>query len=458
MITKRNVELLRTELSPELEQKILNDLTVAPEGSIEYKPEDGSDAFPVYRVNATKYFVPIFYAKTLPIIPPTDTRRVTSDLDFDFHGTLRTFQQHFCQEVIDTLHKDTSCIACSPTGSGKTTMALNIISRMNFKTLIIVHKEFLMDQWKERIKTFLPQCTIGTIRQSTIDIQHPITIALIQSVCMHTYPQGTFDSFDFCIIDEVHHVGSKMFSRLFYTVGAKYKLGLSATPDRKDGLTRVLNWFLGRTLVNTISTDIDTPTVQFLNMTHNPNIRPKFDYKGRMMIPDLENQLSEDLNRTKQIVDRIKELFEDGRKILVLSSRREHCIQMKNMLQSVTDSIGLYMGQMKEKELTKSNECRIILGTYNMANEGYDNPTLDTLVLAMSKRDVEQSCGRILRQRNTHSPLIIDVVDTVMMSQASARKRWYYAKSFNVPRTIVPTRTFGRVIDLTEVEAENEFD
>ena len=132
------------------------------------------------------------------------------------------------------------------TGLGKTVIALNILTKLNVKTLIIVHKEFLMNQWIERIEEFIPTAKVGKIQGSKKDIEgKEIVIGMLQSLSMKDYDYELFNSFGLTIIDEVHHMGAEVFSQALYKVVTKYMLGLSATMDRKDGLTSVFKMFIG---------------------------------------------------------------------------------------------------------------------------------------------------------------------------------------------------------------------
>ena len=133
-----------------------------------------------------------------------------------------------------------------PCGRGKTVLSLKIIANIQKKTLILVHKEFLMEQWIERIQQFLPDARIGIIQQNKVKADNKdIVIAMIQSISMKSYPPKIFDNFGFTIVDECHHISSQVFSRCLPKIGNKYLLGLSATPKRKDGLSKVFHWYLG---------------------------------------------------------------------------------------------------------------------------------------------------------------------------------------------------------------------
>ena len=125
-------------------------------------------------------------------------------------------------------------------------MALNILTIIKKKTIIIVHKSFLLNQWIERIQQYLPSARIGIIQQNKVDIDDKeIVIGMLQSISMKNYDLSIFEDFGLTIIDEVHHLGAQVFSKLFKKVNTFYMLGLSATPYREDKLEKVINWHIG---------------------------------------------------------------------------------------------------------------------------------------------------------------------------------------------------------------------
>jgi superfamily II DNA or RNA helicase len=184
----------------------------------------------------------------------------------------------------------------------------------------------------------------------------------------------------------------------------KYSLGLSATLKRADGLSKVINWFLGETVVD-IKQVTGKPDIQLCPF------HPTVPFEEEVMINGKPNRMAmivnmcNSLERNNFILDIIRK--ESHRVILVLTQIRDHA----KYLHSQLSNSGLYMGGMTLEELTESNKKDIIIGTYNMASEGYDNPRLDTLILATPKSDVEQAVGRILRKQNENPPLVIDIQD-----------------------------------------------
>ena len=159
---------------------------------------------------------------------------------------------------------------------------------------------------------------------------------------------------------------------------------------------------------------------------------------GKANIPGMINDLCDSFARNLEIVNLIKDKYNEGRKILVLSDRRNHCNELKRLLEAtITNSeneVGLYYGGMKNAALQESNKKRIIIATYQIASEGYDNKELDTLVFATPKSNIEQAIGRILRQENVNEPEVIDFVDawSVFNNLYFSRSKFYKKKKYDI--------------------------
>ena len=172
-------------------------------------------------------------------------------------------------------------------------------------------------------------------------------------------------------------------------------------------------------------------------------IREKTMINGKLNTQSMITDLCDNTQRNIQIVNIIVKYFNGNeneneighnRKILVLSERVSHCKQLKRMLECHTMNTGLYIGGMKNTELDLSNKARIILATYKMAAEGYNNPELDTLIFASPICKIEQAIGRILRQENNNKPLVIDIVDpfSFFVSYYSKRNKYYKSKNYTI--------------------------
>ncbi|NDB86081.1 MAG: DEAD/DEAH box helicase, partial [Alphaproteobacteria bacterium] len=171
-----------------------------------------------------------------------------------FTGSLRPVQI----PVVDSFLKPEphDGIISLQTGGGKTVCALYIASQLKLPTLVLVHNTFLRDQWLERITAFLPDARIGRVQGDVLDIENKdIIVAMLQSLSLKEYPPTTFKSIGLVIVDECHHIASEAFSQSIPKITSKYMLGLSATPERKDRLMHVINWFRGPMLYKSDTAD-----------------------------------------------------------------------------------------------------------------------------------------------------------------------------------------------------------
>jgi superfamily II DNA or RNA helicase len=323
-------------------------------------------------------------------------------------------------------------------GGGKTTMSLYIMCELKKKTLIIVHKEFLLNQWRERIEEFVPNARIGMIKAKTIDVMDKdVVLASLQSLSMKSYNEDVFDGFGLVIIDEVHHTSAEVFSRALKKVNFMYTIGLSATVKRKDGLSKVFMWYLGD-IVYKAQKRVDNVRVLVRNY-YDPNpIYSKEHYMGndKLNISRMINNVCEYFDRTefmtRVLIDVLKK--EPNRKVLVLSDRRIHLQTIRDYFERIGIDCGLYYGGLKPEVLALSEQKQVILATFAIASEGYDQKGLDTLILASPKSDIIQSVGRILRDKELdrkHVPLIIDIVDKFSIFERQGAKRMKYYQSNN---------------------------
>ena len=401
-------------------ENILTDLCVKPLENPNF--ERKIKEYPVYRMSQDrkKIYIPRYYGIE-KYGQTTSKLKEGQSINCSFVGNLRNLQQTTIEETIKTLDTFGGGLISLDTGLGKTVVALKLISLIGKKTLIIVHAEFLLEQWSQRIKQFLPDARIGIIRQSSCEYSDcDIVIGMLQSIIKRDYPPECYKGLGMMIIDEAHHICSKSFSSIFYKVQTKYMIGLSATPDRKDGLTKVLYWFLGPQIVD-IKRESDKPVIKFVyNQT--PGVE-KFNKIGKLNNPIMITDLTLNKERNELIIKTIQELLVESRKILVLSERRNHCEYLVNELKLLGISCGLYLGGMKQNSRNETVETNVIIGTYQASGEGFDVPTLDTLILSTPKSDIQQAVGRILRQKNQNTPLVMDIVDCFSLFRGMYYKR-----------------------------------
>jgi superfamily II DNA or RNA helicase len=289
--------------------------------------------------------------------------------------------------------------------------------------MIVVHKQFLADQWRERIQQFCPGATIGVVQQNKKEIECDFVIAMLQSLSLKEYSFSDFDSIGTLIVDEAHHICAKVFSQSLFKMCPKHIFGLSATPERKDGLTKVLHWFMGPTFFaverkNQEQVEVFTVTYESFNY-RNP---PPSMRNGKVSMPNMITEVVEDRKRNQMLVELVKKASAGTRQLLVLSDRRWHCEMLH---QCFPKTSGLYMGGMKEADLQASSQKKIIFATFSQAHEGLDIPTLDTVILASPKSDITQSIGRIMRETKgkKNNPHIYDIHDPWSLFTAMYYKR-----------------------------------
>jgi superfamily II DNA or RNA helicase len=336
-----------------------------------------------------------------------------------------------------------------------TVMGLKIISLLHKKTLILVHKEFLMNQWIERINEFLPGARIGKIQAQVMDIENKdIVIGMIQTLYDKDYPGNTFTSFGLTIIDEVHRIGSEQFSKTLTKIVTPYMLGISATVDRKDKLTKVLYMFIGNKIYTEARKDEDPVCVRgIVYNTSDPQFNEvEYDWKGNPKYSTMITKLCEFGPRSDFIVRVIGDLVKENpeNQIMILAHNRSLLTYLHDAIayRKIAE-VGYYVGGMKQAALQETETKQVVLATYAMAAEALDIKTLSTLVMVTPKTDIVQSVGRILRVKH-ENPIIVDIVDShdIFQNQWTQRKRFYKKCNYRIRQ--IDSRSYtGMSIDWT---------
>jgi superfamily II DNA or RNA helicase len=439
-LSRNGYKVKKKNLKPQQIKEIKKDLTVNPFTYGDFG-EKNEKKFSLFMESPSSLYLPRFYGQEKFGNPGKNKIGEGTPINIKFKGSLRKEQEPIVKIYQDEAIKNGGGLISLKCGGGKTVLSLWIIALLKVKTIVVVHKDFLMTQWRDRIMEFLPDARIGKIQQNTIDIENKdIVLAMVQSLSMKEYESGVFSSFGLAVFDECHHLGAEVFHRSMQKVSSRYMLGLSATPNRKDGLRKVFEWYIGPMVYTTKekNTDyIETRVYEFYN-DKKSYCKEEVLYNGKQCMPRMINNLCESEERFMFIINLVKEEFNKGRKILILSDRRGYLDNTKKYLnENVKDSCsGLYVGGMKPNELRDSQEKDIILGTFSMASEGMDIPKLNTIVLASPKSDVVQSVGRILREKadvRKFHPLVIDIKDThpnmTLFSKQCDKRVTYYKKS-----------------------------
>jgi len=436
-LTPRGVPVSKELLGIKVIETIKQELTVSPHGNLNVMQPP---KYPIYLESKSKLYIPKSYALQKFGVPFQDIRYKGIDIDLNFTGALRPEQDSPVNAIMDACVDPLRMggilnVFC---GGGKTTMALYCIAKLRKKTIIVVHKEFLLTQWKERIEQFLPDAKIGYIKGKILDIENKdIVIASLQSLSMKEYDSKIFNDFGTLIIDEVHHTSAEVFNRALFKTSMMYTIGLSATVKRKDGLSKVFMWHLGDIVYRSEARE-DTVNVDAImfNDTMDPEYSGEefIGMSSKMNFSKMINKLCAYGPRTLKIVDVLVNI-PPGRKVLVLSDRVLHLKElMYHVLESKQKTCGLYVGGMRAKALKECEDKDIIFATFAIASEGYDQKNLDTLLLASPKTDIVQSVGRILRDKECdriNIPKVIDIIDNFSVFEKMWFKRKAYFKKCN---------------------------
>jgi superfamily II DNA or RNA helicase len=435
-ITRNGYKVVKAAIDALALVKLKKELTVKPNIPAVFVQPQHVKRYPVYSETENFLYVPKQFGIARFGEPATSEISVESSPDtWRFTGSLRPLQV----DVVGKYVKDG--MICLQTGGGKTVCALYIASTLKVKTLIVVHNTFLKDQWEDRIKAFLPDARIGRLQGAEIDIEgKDIIIAMIQSLSMKEYPKETFHGFGLTIVDECHHIASEVFVQAFQKITSKHMLGLSATPDRKDGLMYVIEWFLGPILYKSDSGDKVDNKVHVEVYKHEPADiefnKVLYNNQGVMNVAGMVNKLADFKPRTELIAQILKDILTEtpDRQILVLSDRVQHCKDILAELDS-PDACILAQSVAASKRAEFCASKKILIATYAMCKEGFDVATLNTLVMATPRPDIDQIVGRILRTEKasrTVQPLIVDIVDSTFRRQFSARNALYKERSYVV--------------------------
>lgn len=400
--------------------------------------------YPVFVETKDHIFVPKHYGIAEFGPPPKSERDVPkTPADFwKFEGKIRDNQVEVVNSYLTPEPRDG--IISLQTGGGKTVCALYIASQIQVPTIVLVHNTFLRDQWIDRIKAFLPKARIGSLQADVVDIDNKdITVAMLQSVALKEYPKGTFERFGLVIVDECHHIASEAFSRAVPKLTCKHMLGLSATPERKDRLMCVINWFLGPMLYKSDTSDkvdekVKVEVYEFIgDEKYNEII---YNNSGVMFTTLMINKVVEYEPRNTMVAGLIEDLAdEEGRQILIMTDRVGHTKTLFDLLPDHKKDMACILGRDVPAK-TRAEWCaskKILIATYQMTKEGFDVATLNTLVMATPRPDVDQIVGRILRVEKKGrkvDPLIVDIVDESFRRQFQERLSLYKKRNYTVEK------------------------
>ena len=449
MLSTNGYSISKTSLKPEEIEKIKKELTMKPK--VNFDMGNNKDAeevvFELYRETDKRIYIPRYYGLVNYGVPKVIKSTGGADISVGFVGKLREAQIEPVNNFLEAARNPSKMggIISVPCGFGKTIMSLYIACALKKKTMFISHKDFLNQQFIETVREFAPAASIGIIKQNKVDVENKdFIIASLQSLAMRDYDSKIFEDIGFVIIDEVHHTGAQVFCRAFKNLNTPIILGLSATLNRKDGMRKVFEYYIGGS-VYSIKNKEYTDVIVNIHKYYVPDIEYsaiKKMWNGKENIAAMINNICSYKPRTEYIITILIEILknEPDRRVLILSERR-------NQLKSIEDYIvdkniankdyGYYVGGMKQEQLNVSSGKQIILATFQLASEGFNVPTLNTVIFASPISDIQQSIGRILRERpedRKYIPLCIDISDefSVFHRKTGARLRFYNNNKYKI--------------------------
>ena len=452
MLSTNGYSISKASLKPEEIEKIKKELTMKPK--VNFDMGNNKDAeevvFELYRETDKRIYIPRYYGLVnygVPKVLKLPSSGAGADISVGFVGKLREAQMEPVNNFLEAARNPRKMggIISVPCGFGKTIMSLYIACALKKKTMFISHKDFLNQQFIETVKEFAPAASIGIIKQNKVDVENKdFIIASLQSLAMRDYDSKIFEDIGFVIIDEVHHTGAQVFCRAFKKLNTPIILGLSATLNRKDGMRKVFEYYIGGSVYSVKNKEY-TDVIVNIHKYYVPDIEYsaiKKMWNGKENIAAMINNICSYKPRTEYIIAILIEILknEPGRRVLILSERR-------NQLKSIEDYIvekniankdyGYYVGGMKQEQLNVSSGKQIILATFQLASEGFNVPTLNTIIFASPISDIQQSIGRILRERpedRKYTPLCIDISDefSVFHRKTGARLRFYNNNKYKI--------------------------
>lgn len=401
-----------------------------------------------------------------PLIEVPRGAQPIQELDLRDPGTAINFNSHFVPQreeqpkviaqSVALLKADQDHIVTAPTGWGKTYVGSEIAGQMRARFCVITTKDDIVAQWIKAIHDTLgiDYADIGVWRgDMTPKPHHKAVVGLVQSVMKGParYGEDAYKGFGLVLCDEVHRMGADGFSQAMWHFPSKHRLGMSATPWRKDGKDQVFTWHIGPVMVQA-RLEVLIPKVLIqrtgwkIPASSAGQIPHDFGNISLLMKPMCRNP-----QRNAMILQYLKSAYEKGRNTIAFTDNLEHIDIMADLLLGSgipeTD-IGYYIGlpsavyggpKKGQADIRKQHSTRkIVLSTYKMASEATNLPWLDTCVMMTPRADVEQIVGRIRREYEDKSfPLVVDLMDDdslVLAQYAKSRAKWYASLGCEIKR------------------------
>lgn len=420
--------------------------------------------WPVFHRTRTHVGFPRFWGLST-FGPPAHDRRVEgepiADPKFESHGLApRPAQALALGRIRDSLEKWGAAFVEAAPGEGKTYIAITLICEIGRKACVCIPNDALDKQWVGALGKWAPSLRVVVLRgawnakskacRAVESGEWDVLVSTSQSLSLVEYPPAhVYDRVGTLVVDEAHHIASKTLCQIAPRFPAKRVIGLSATPGRRDGLEHALYWLLGPSCfrfqrVPEVTGLSHTVDIRRIHLTGG-DCRVVCDKSGDMHWTLTTRALSEDESRNRLIASVVRELVAAGRaRVIALTLFREHVETLGAMLADLGPAT--LMGGASDSDRKSATECRVVVGTMQFLEEGYDDDVLDTLVIVLprnSPSSLRQVIGRVERARaGKQKPLVIDFLDAFGPFPAAAyrRSRFYAEQGWRIHKETVDLR------------------
>jgi superfamily II DNA or RNA helicase len=375
-----------------------------------------------------------------------DERSAGRPINVTFNGVLRDRQPDAVAKIL----KHDEGVLCAGTAFGKTVAAAFVIAARRTNTLVLVHRAQLLDQWRERLASFLdlPIDSIGQIGGGKTKQNGIIDVAVIQSLCRKGEVKDLVAEYGHIVVDECHHLAAVSFEQVMRRARAKYVTGLTATPVRKDGHHPIIYMQCGPIRFNMpVRAQVDSSPLEHRVIPRTTGVT--WSSATPPTIQELYALIAADAGRNEQIIRDVVAAVRSGRTPLVLSGRTEHVERLCVRLRQHCDKVLMLTGGMAVKErgrimqeLAIEDAPRIVIATGSYIGEGFDDSRLDTLFLAMPiswHGTLQQYVGRLHRLHDSKKVVeVYDYVDSSIRMLArmfEKRLRGYKALGYSIHET-----------------------
>lgn len=409
------------EVPAAMNRFVKKDLVLKQRGGEDYGFAAGQKVV-LYREGLFGIEVPRAYGRKEFGLPSVDETVQVPIPPFAFTKELRPYQPPLIGEFLGRVKAGRGSDAYggvfnAPCGTGKTVSAIKMLSEMGQAAIVLVHTGALMQQWRDELLKFtdLRPDQVGKVQQDECDWRgKSVVVGMIESLARREYEPDMYRAFGVVVGDEIHRHAAATWHKVIPMFPARMRIGLSATPRRSDGLWKIIKHHIGDVLASGEAGG----TAKVFRVMTGVGIPPnRYIWNGQVYLGALLKAITNVGRRNELIADEVVRAVRKGRRVLVLSDRLAHLDGIGKLVgERMGEGDGLkagrYVGGISAEDLAAARGCNLLLGTFQYAKEGLDDPGLDTLMLAVPKGDVEQPIGRILRTVDgKREPIVVDFVD-----------------------------------------------